>query len=92
MKPLIISLILYLLLINALEFLLMRIDKKRAINDQWRIPEFNLLMLAVFGGSIGCIAGMRLFHHKTRHPEFSLGVPLILALQVRLAIILITFL
>ena len=92
MKPLIISLIVYLLLINALEFLLMHIDKKRAINDQWRIPEFNLLMLAVFGGSIGCIAGMRLFHHKTRHPEFSIGVPLILALQVILAIILITFL
>ena len=89
MKLLIILLIVYLLLINALEFLLMHIDKQKARKDQWRIPEFTLLLLAAFGGSIGCMLGMKLCHHKTRHWEFTIGVPLMLALQVLLAVFLI---
>ena len=90
MKPLIILLIVYLLLINALEFLLMHIDKQRAKKYQWRIPEFTLLLIAAFGGSLGCMLGMKLCHHKTRHWEFSIGVPIILSIQILLGIFLLT--
>ena len=47
-----------------------------------------LLAVAVLGGSLGAIAGMNLFRHKTKHPKFSLGLPLILAVQIILAVIL----
>ena len=75
-------LIIYLLLINAVEFLLMRSDKHRARNNLWRIPEFTLLLLSAIGGSLGCMLGMKLCHHKTRHLEFSIGVPLMFSLQL----------
>lgn len=72
----------YLLLINALEFTLMLTDKKKAIKKQWRIAESTLFTLALLGGSFGCIAGMRIFHHKTKKDTFSIGVPIIFSLQV----------
>ncbi len=73
---------LYLLLINAVAFLLMRIDKQKARKNRWRIPESTLIMTAVLGGSIGALAGMYLFRHKTKHLKFTLGVPAILVVQV----------
>lgn len=75
-------LIIYLLIINAAGFLSMLWDKQRAKKNAWRIPERTLLAIACFGGSIGSIAGMQLFRHKTRHFQFSLGLPLILAVQM----------
>ena len=73
---------LYLLIINAAGFLLMLIDKVKAKKNLWRIPEKTLFLAAIFGGSIGSLAGMYLFRHKTQHPTFTLGMPLILAVQV----------
>ena len=75
----------YLLLINAIGFVIMLSDKRKAGAKVWRIPEATLLMVAALGGSIGCLLGMRLFHHKTKNPRFSTGIPLILALQLLLA-------
>lgn len=72
----------YLLIINASGFLLMLADKRRAKKNLWRIPEKALMTVALIGGSIGAFAGMRLFRHKTRHPKFYIGIPLILALQL----------
>ena len=72
----------YLLLINALGFALMLTDKKKAVRKQWRIPEATLISVALLGGSFGCIAGMRLFHHKTKKPAFSIGLPIIFCMQV----------
>ena len=77
--------VLYLIIMNALGFLLMREDKQRAVEKRYRIPESTLLTVALLGGSAGTLAGMRLFHHKTRKPKFSIGIPLILALQLFLA-------
>ena len=74
--------LIYLILVNAAGFVFMLADKLRAKNDQWRIPERVLLGIGLAGGSIGCIAGMRLFRHKTRKPLFSIGLPVILAVQV----------
>ena len=72
----------YLGLVNAAALALMLTDKKKARRGAWRIPEATLLGIAVFGGSIGAIIGMYLFRHKTRHMKFSLGLPLILAVQI----------
>ena len=76
---------LYLLIINALGLLIMLADKEKAKKHLWRIPESTLLTVAVLGGSIGCYAGMQLFHHKTRKPKFYIGVPVIFAVQVLVA-------
>ena len=75
-------LILYLLLINALGFLLMLVDKYKARKHLWRIPEATLMGVAALGGSLGSLGGMYAFRHKTRHPKFYIGIPLILALQI----------
>ena len=71
-----------LLLINAAGLLVMLVDKKKARKNLWRIPEATLLTVAALGGSIGVLAGMYLFHHKTRKPKFFIGVPLILTVQL----------
>lgn len=82
-------LLLYLFLINAVAFLLMLVDKQKARKNLWRIPERTLFLSALLGGSVGAIAGMYAFHHKTRHLSFTLGMPAILAGQVILAIYLL---
>lgn len=58
------------------------IDKWKAHRKQWRISEKMLLFLAVIGGSAGALAGMYIFHHKTLHKKFTIGVPLILVIQI----------
>ena len=75
-------LIFYLAAINIAGFLAMGIDKKKAARHEWRIPERVLFGIAFLGGSIGSLAGMHEFRHKTRHLTFTIGLPLILVLQV----------
>lgn len=72
----------YLILINLTGFAMMGIDKRKARKKLWRISESTLFFIAIIGGSIGSIVGMRVFHHKTRHWYFVYGMPLILVLQV----------
>ncbi|MCD7753333.1 MAG: DUF1294 domain-containing protein [Clostridiales bacterium] len=79
---------LYLGIINVAGFAVMGADKRRARRGSWRIPERTLFAVALAGGSLGVLLGMRLFHHKTRHWYFVVGVPLILAVQVILAVAL----
>lgn len=74
--------LLYLLIINAAGFLLMLIDKWKAKKNLWRIPEKTLLGVALIGGSIGAYAGMQVFRHKTKHLKFTVGIPVIMALQL----------
>ena len=75
----------YLILVNAVAFLLMLIDKQKAKKKKWRIPEATLIGSAAIGGSIGALAGMYTFRHKTKHPKFTVGIPVILVLQLILA-------
>ena len=79
----------YLLLINAAAFLLMRTDKLRARKKQWRIPEAVLLLFAALGGSLGATAAMFLFRHKTKHPMFLIGFPIMFLLHLGLYLFLI---
>ena len=80
-------LIAYLLLINALGFGLMLLDKWKAKKNRWRVRESTLMLVAALGGSVGSLAGMYLFRHKTRHLKFTLGIPLILAAQCIAAVL-----
>lgn len=74
--------LLYLIVMNAIAFGLMGIDKRRAVKHKWRISEASLFLSALLGGSIGAIAGMQWFRHKTKHWYFVVGMPLILICQV----------
>ena len=74
-----------LLLVNIVAFAAYGIDKRKAQRDSWRIPESTLLLLAFFGGAIGALLGMRVFHHKTKHWKFKILVPIFLILQLALA-------
>ncbi len=77
--------LIYLLIINAAGFLLMRIDKGKARKNRWRIPEATLMTVAALGGSAGSLLSMYLSRHKTRHLKFTLGIPLILAVHLVIA-------
>ena len=80
----------YLFAINIVSFFLYGIDKYKAKKNKWRISEATLLMIAVIGGSIGAWVGMRIWHHKTMHKKFKYGIPIIIIMQVALAVYLHT--
>ncbi len=80
----------YLLVINAVAFIVYGIDKLKARKGRWRISEATLLLLAIVGGSVGAWLGMKVWHHKTMHLKFKYGLPAILLLQLALAVYLCT--
>ena len=82
MNELLRTLLLWLVVINAAGFLLMGLDKWKAKRDAWRIPEKTLFTAALLGGTVGVMAGMKTFRHKTRHSQFKYGLPALLALQL----------
>ena len=82
-------LLIYLLIINAAGFLLMLADNFKARKKLWRIPEATLMTVAAIGGSIGSLLGMYTFRHKTKHIKFTLGIPVILVIQIFAAVYLI---
>ena len=63
------------LVMNVISFILFGIDKYKAVHHKYRIPERILLGSCVMGGCIGGWAGMHVFHHKTLHTLFTIGVP-----------------
>lgn len=84
-------LLIYLLIINALGFVLMLTDKYKAKNNLWRIPEATLMSVAAIGGSLGAYIGMTLVRHKTKHPLFFIGLPVLVAVHTILLFFLIRF-
>lgn len=78
----------YLLAVNIFSFVLFGIDKERAKRNLWRISEKTLLFAALLGGTPGALTGMYFFHHKTRKLKFSVGVPVILAVQIFLVFVM----
>lgn len=77
------------IIMNIAGLAVMALDKSRARRYAWRIPEKMLFLVSVLGGSIGTWAGMYLFHHKTKHWYFVVGMPLILVLQIVLFVLLV---
>ena len=81
-------LIIYLAAINVATFFTYGVDKWKAKHAKWRIRETALLILAVLGGSIGALLGMKVWHHKTMHKKFKYGLPLILLVQIVIVFLL----
>ena len=77
--------LIYLLIVNAIAYVLMFIDKQKAKKKKWRIKEATLMGFAAIGGSVGALMGMYTFRHKTLHKKFTLGIPAILILQLAIA-------
>jgi uncharacterized membrane protein YsdA (DUF1294 family) len=78
------ALLYYLIVINIVTFLVYGMDKLKAKQGSWRISEATLLILAIIGGSIGALLGMKVWRHKTQHKKFKYGLPLILLAQIAL--------
>lgn len=72
----------YIIGINLVAFFIYGIDKLKAKKSRWRIKESTLLLMAVAGGSIGALLGMKIWHHKTMHKKFKYGLPVILLVQI----------
>lgn len=81
-------LLIYLIGINLAGFIIMGVDKKKAIRGAWRISEASLFFTAFLGGSLGCILGMQHFRHKTKHWYFKYGMPAILIVQILVFVLL----
>ena len=82
--------LIYLVAMNVVTFFAYGIDKWKAKRSKWRISEATLLGMAVIGGSIGAWLGVRVWHHKTMHKKFQLGIPLIIVAQIALVIWIIS--
>ncbi len=78
--------VLYLIIINLIGFFAMWIDKVKARNGSWRIPENTLFMITFLGGGFGTIAGMYKFRHKTKKLRFTICFPVILLTEIVLVI------
>lgn len=89
MKEFTVSLIIYICVINIIGFILMGADKKKAVQGKWRIRESTLFLVSIIGGSVGTLAGMFFFHHKTKKWYFRIFMPLILILHIVIAAVLI---
>lgn len=76
----------YIAFINIATYISYAMDKKKAKKGTWRTPEATLLGLAAIGGSIGALIAMKILRHKTQHPQFYIGVPVILIAQIALAV------
>lgn len=79
----------YLTVINLIGFVVMGVDKKRAVRRAWRISEVSMFGIALLGGALGCMLGMQFFRHKTKHWYFKYGMPIIFAVQVLCGVLLL---
>ena len=77
-------LIYYELIVNLLAFVLFGVDKYKAKRGQWRISEWRLMLLSLFGGGAGALCGMYVWRHKTQHKLFVIGVPMLVILHFAL--------
>lgn len=83
-------LFMYIFVFNAIAFIMVGYDKKRAIKEKWRVPEKKFFIFALLGGALGVYIGMNHFRHKTLHMHFAYGIPLIIILNIGLLYLLIS--
>ena len=76
--------LIYTAIMSLIAFAAFGLDKYKAKTNRWRISEKTLFLLALLGGGVGAYLGMKVFHHKTRHKQFAIGLPLIMIVQLGL--------
>lgn len=74
--------LIYLVILNLFSYLLVAIDKRKAIKNKYRISEKTLFIFSFIGGSLGTLIGMFMFHHKTKKLKFLIGIPILLILNI----------
>ena len=74
--------IIYFVIISIIGYVLPAVDKKRAKNGEWRIPEKTLFIVSILGGSAAMLISMKHYRHKTKHKRFMIGIPCIIVLQL----------
>lgn len=79
----------YLLIINITGFAMAFSDKRKAEKGKHRISEPTLFFVSFIGGSVGMLIGMKKFRHKTKQKRFMIGIPIMIALQLALAAVII---
>lgn len=62
--------LIFLLVMSILTCIIYGLDKHAAKTNNWRTPERRLLLFGFFGGALGALTGMQIFHHKTKKPRF----------------------
>ena len=75
------AVLIWVLVMSAVSFAAMGLDKLYAKRGERRIPERRLFLFAALGGAVGGLLGMYLFRHKTRHWYFVVGFWALFALQ-----------
>ncbi|MDD4504269.1 MAG: DUF1294 domain-containing protein [Clostridiaceae bacterium] len=76
------TLLIYLIVVNIAAFTIMGIDKYKAQRNKWRISETSIFAVGIIGGALGIFLGMSFFHHKTKHLKFTLGIPVVVILNI----------
>ncbi|WP_068674600.1 DUF1294 domain-containing protein [Oceanobacillus sp. Castelsardo] len=76
------SIIYYILGVNIIGFILMGVDKQKAIKQKYRIPERTFWIIALLGGALGTYFGMKRYRHKTKHKSFTIGMPIFILLNI----------
>ncbi len=89
MDKLFFFLLIYVLIINIVSFAIYGIDKRKAVEGKWRIPEATLLFTGFIGGAVGSFIGMKVFRHKTQKLKFRILVPVFILLNI--AVIVFVF-
>ena len=77
--------LIWILLLSLITLALYAADKGRAQRGKWRIAEKTLYLFGLLGGAVGGILGMRICRHKTKHPKFTIGIPIILLFSMKCA-------
>lgn len=80
---------LYLAIINIAAFAMFGTDKAAARKNRRRIPEKRLFLVSAAGGSLGALIGMRVWHHKTKHASFAIGIPLLLLINMAIGALIV---
>ncbi|MGN0531664.1 MAG: DUF1294 domain-containing protein [Eubacterium sp.] len=86
------AVIIYLAAINLLGIIVTIADKRKAVKGKYRIPELDLWLIAMLGGSVGTYITMKTIRHKTKHKKFMIGIPLVIIVQVITSIFAYRFL
>ncbi|WP_207953026.1 DUF1294 domain-containing protein [Paenibacillus agricola] len=92
MNNLYVILAIILIIMNVIGFIRMGQDKQYAKKRRRRVSERQLFMIALLGGAIGSWIGMRVWRHKTNHRSFTIGIPLLVVVNVGVIYLAITYL
>ena len=74
--------LIYLAVISLVSVITTAWDKFCAKRNMWRVPEKTLIIMSILGGSVAMYITMKMIRHKTKHPKFMVGIPVIIILQI----------